>query len=394
MRAVRAFFILAMFIFGALFSYCNPKKFDDQITSNRQNAIKESKQLHSSTKSKWLRLGPYEGRVMCCAINPQGDIFVGTWCGGIFRSRDEGKTWIPCNNGLHFYERKIIAITISPNGHIFVVLAQALYRQVLFNTPIYRSTNNGASWKMVYRGIGFPVRTPITITSLASNSRGHIFAGGCQGVLRSIDNGAKWTFVNKNCDVLTLAINSQNHIFAGTMRGVFRSLNNGVSWVAMNKGIPKQPKRERTTGCIWRSKVAPKRQRTPKRAIISLLVSPNQDIFALTGHTDDKNILVSKEIFRSTNNGKTWELENKGISGRVVSMAINSRGNVFSVTEDGKIFRTANGKNWTSIKSRKNLFLHEFLAVSQKDKIIAASRHGIHMSKNDGGWEECNNGLS
>jgi ligand-binding sensor domain-containing protein len=62
-----------------------------------------------------------------------------------------------------------------------------------------------------------------TVTSLAINSSGHIFAGTSGiGVFRSEDNGDNWTEVNTGLTstyVRALAINSSGHIFAGTDDG-------------------------------------------------------------------------------------------------------------------------------------------------------------------------------
>jgi ligand-binding sensor domain-containing protein len=66
-----------------------------------------------------------------------------------------------------------------------------------------------------------------SVSSLAINSSGHIFAGTVGGVFRSVNNGDSWTQVNTgliSTIVLTLAINSNGYIFAGTWGGVFRSV--------------------------------------------------------------------------------------------------------------------------------------------------------------------------
>ena len=82
-----------------------------------------------------------------------------------------------------------------------------------------------------------------TITSLAINSSGDIFAGTeGGGAFRSTDNGENWVQINQGLTseglyVRSLAVNSNDDIFAGTFEGVFRSTDNGENWVQINQGL-------------------------------------------------------------------------------------------------------------------------------------------------------------
>jgi ligand-binding sensor domain-containing protein len=59
------------------------------------------------------------------------------------------------------------------------------------------------------------------------------------GVFLSTNNGASWRAVNAglgNHYVSALAVSDTN-LFAGTYDGVFLSTNNGTSWTSMNSGL-------------------------------------------------------------------------------------------------------------------------------------------------------------
>ncbi len=82
-----------------------------------------------------------------------------------------------------------------------------------------------------------------TVSSLAINSNGDIFAGTpFGGVFRSSDNGDNWTQINTgltHTDVNALAINSNGEIFAGTqLGGVFRSVGSTTAVEAISSSIP------------------------------------------------------------------------------------------------------------------------------------------------------------
>jgi ligand-binding sensor domain-containing protein len=103
--------------------------------------------------------GPYGGIVNAFAVNASGTIFAATRASGVFRSDNQGDTW---------------ARTGLPGGDIF---------------------------------------------SLAVNSRGHLFAGLSNGVLRSTDDGQTWKNVNAgmtDVKVWVLVFNSSGHLFGKT----------------------------------------------------------------------------------------------------------------------------------------------------------------------------------
>src|SRR3989442_994636 len=70
-------------------------------------------------------------------------------------------------------------VVVGSTGTIFVAASGG----------VYRSTDNGDSWIKASNGLP----DTLFISSLAINSRGHIFAGTGQGIYRSTDGGESWT---------------------------------------------------------------------------------------------------------------------------------------------------------------------------------------------------------
>ena len=295
--------------------------------------------------------------------NASGHIFAGTG-GGVFRSANNGNSWTAINNGLTDLE--VYALAINASGHIF---AGALVGGV------FRSTNNGNSWVPVNIGlINTAVRT------LAINLSGTIFAGTGStysnsrglGVLRSMDNGDNWTQVNTgltNPDIRALAINSSGHIFAGTDDGVFRSTNNGDSWTEVITGL---------TGT--------------NLGIAALAINSDGHVFAGRNYGDGG-------VFRSTNNGDNWTPAYTGLTGNTVfALAINSSGHIFAVTSRNGVFRsTDNGDSWTAVNNGLTDLEVYPLAINSSGHIFAGMSYGgggVFRSTNNGdSWTAVNTGL-
>ena len=124
--------------------------------------------------------------------------------------------------------------TNGPSGSFYSLAASGMY---LFagnnNGKIFRSTDNGTSWTIVYNGV-LGTRTDELVISDTN-----LFAANDASVLRSTNNGATWTSAGLTNNVYPQALAiSDSNLFAGTFQsGVFRSTNNGTSWTAVNSGL-------------------------------------------------------------------------------------------------------------------------------------------------------------
>jgi ligand-binding sensor domain-containing protein len=222
-------------------------------------------------------------------------LFVGTLEGGVFRSDNNGDTWLPTSLAV----TDVQALAVKPNSP---VLFAGTLRQ-----GIFYSDNNGFSWQPITdirSGIGtlssqgttvigknttfadlepgdtinvndqsrtvltldrencqltidlpfrpdplsdqsFTINTGLTsrnITAIAIAPNNTIFAGTAgSGIFRSRDQGNRWQPVNENLsdlEIRCLQITEAGHILAGTAStGVFRSLDEGDSWLPVNLNL-------------------------------------------------------------------------------------------------------------------------------------------------------------
>ena len=90
-------------------------------------------------------------------------------------------------------------------------------------------SDQGDNW--LPKSAGLPTDPNAWINAIATNSKGHIFAGTLtHGVFRSIDGGMTWIQKSIGLEghhVVLLAVGPNDHVFAGTLDGVFRSMDDG-----------------------------------------------------------------------------------------------------------------------------------------------------------------------
>lgn len=213
--------------------------------------------------------------VLSFAITDNGHILTGT-TSGLFRSTDNGNSWTTVNNGLPNDRNDwVVSLAVNQSGHIFVGISRftgleqkpdrlfrstnngknwteiagwpgniisciaidATTQNIFVGTAdgVFRSTDNGDNWAHINNGL-----TDLSVSSLAINQSGHLFAGtDGSGVFNSTNKGDSWLKAGlTNLAVYSLAINESGHIFAGTENGVFRSRDNAASWMRVNSGLP------------------------------------------------------------------------------------------------------------------------------------------------------------
>lgn len=160
---------------------------------------------------------------------------------GVFRSTDEGSTWVSVNNGITENLSHISDINSSGN-----VLYSSFYNIHHFHTQtrwvsggVFRSTNNGNSWIAV--NSGFPtneVGVVVPTYKIAANGQ-TIFAATYEGMFRSLSGGGSWGAAHSGLPTLrgfSALYNSSLFVVVGTSQGIYRF--NGSSWIPINSGLP------------------------------------------------------------------------------------------------------------------------------------------------------------
>ena len=268
------------------------------------------------------------------------DVFAGTNA-GIFKSTDNGQTWKNVSN----------AFTLCFAAKGSEILAGTMDEGVVL------STDGGNTWLSRDSAFTRMVRGIAVRDS-------EIYAGG-DGMFKSTDDGANWITIENGMQGYQSSINGiavdGNKVFATTVTGLMLSTDEGESWTQ----IGGNDLSVETTNCIG--------------------IYDSTVIVGTTGGT-----------VRSTDGGHSWYDDNSGfpkISGfytPVLSIAVDSF--VFFVgTSSGVFASTDSGASWV-----QSLSGNQVLSVAAKDTTIFAGTFGdgVFASTDNGAkWKPVSKGI-
>ncbi len=298
----------------------------------------------STSGSGWLFVGPAfweqtgltNQTVWSLAIDSlSGHIFAGTDDHGVFRSVNDGDDWSAINSGLTATD--VWSLVIDPEGDIFAGTYDG----------VFRSTNSGVTW--TYSGLD-----ENSIRQLTVDAAGNVLVGTSEGLFRSTDKGDNWIVTGFTNDVDRVAVNDSGHIFVGTeLNGLFRSTDDGDTWDEINTGFDNSREVtifsigiDRSTGHIYTC--------CPGSAIVYRSTNNGDSWtgvpggfpylvfsfeFSSTGHV--MAATWGGGVYRSTDGGATWAPVNNGLGNLTVfRLAVDSRDRFFAGTENHGVFRT------------------------------------------------------
>lgn len=330
--------------------------------------------------------------------NAAGDIFVGL-LGGMFRSSDNGETWSNLSGGPDVP----LCFTFAANGDMYVGAD--------FDDGIYMSGDNGSTWQHLPP---FTTTANYSVERLLLLSENEFLAatyGG--GIFRTTDGGNTWSASSTGMadDKITALYQINDTIIATTFygQGIYRSSNQGFSWVISNDGLTGGDVgvlyQDANNGAIYTGIYGQGAYRTfdygvtwnhldivgPIAEVTSFAVAPDGFIFCGVQFNDG-----SGGVFRSTDNGTTWQEVSAGAFGSgVVSLVVNASGDVFGANQSTGIWRsTNNGDSWEAVLNSCSI---SSLIIDTSDFLYASSEscgQGIYISRDNGDtWIPSHNGM-
>lgn len=218
---------------------------------------------------RWRMVGPFRGgrtRAVAGVPSQPGVFYIGAADGGVWKSNDYGRTWIPIFDDQ--LSQSIGAIVVSPSNPeiIYVASGEGLQRPDLsVGNGIYKSTDAGKTW--THLGLRDGQQIPALALDPRDPNRifaavlGHPYGPNSErGIFRSTDGGATWQKVlykDENTGGSDIEIDpsnpdtvyaslwqsrlgpwEDNNAFAGTGGGLFKSTDGGSTWKKLTKGLP------------------------------------------------------------------------------------------------------------------------------------------------------------
>ncbi|MBS1791709.1 MAG: hypothetical protein JST85_28635 [Acidobacteria bacterium] len=174
---------------------------------------------------------PFVGRYALDFVSSGTALFVAS--AGVYRLNEQGNGWIASSNGLP------VALQIPlPIGALAVsgtVLVAAISSPAVPGPKVYRSTNQGQSWEPAINGLP---NDPL-FDKLAASDSTLLIETGSQGLYRSTDQGRTWSQANNGLGGFTdgfAALSALgNDFFAAIPNdGIYRSSDQEQSWAKVS----------------------------------------------------------------------------------------------------------------------------------------------------------------
>ena len=283
---------------------------------------KEQFELNKSNNGSWYPAGPNVlpnnltgymtngvGRINCVAFDPNNanTYYVGVAQGGLWKTTDNGQTYIPLTDNLPITRISDICIDPSNSNNIYISLCDFEYigfglflngkkRNTHYGIGVYHSIDGGTTWSAT--GLTFQLSdgdvSLIRKIVIDPNNSNKVVACGVSGMFKSIDGGINWT---QTMDSLLWDL-QQDPVFPNTLyaaggwvknsntgyAAIYKSTDFGSTWSILNTGIPGQG--------------------TVQRIRIGIAPTDNNYVYAVA--TDDQNGMYA--IYKSTDAGATWNL--------------------------------------------------------------------------------------
>lgn len=308
----------------------------------------------------------------------------------IWRSADLGENWtevlIPNNSN------PLGELAVSPDGDIYVNV---------FNDRIYRSTDNGNNWELIYNDNGDP-------RNFAFIGTNEIYASmWLDGIIKSTDNGDTWTLLEDipgTLAAVSIYATSSGSLFASTYEdeGIFESTDGGESWSEITDDIIDE-------------------------SALSFFESQSGDVFAMTRAGG-----VQKRA------GNSWESKNSGMIGTYLNrFGSDYEGRLYAcmasglfISEDGgtsffpsvqglddpniyaatkspngyyfcggeEFYRSTDGLVWENLSQGfpdGDAYIVDLIAEENGRLVAATDEWGVRYSDDNGeSWSNANGGLA
>ncbi len=320
---------------------------------------------------------------------------------GVYRTYDNGKTWIESNTG--FVGSEVVDIVTSLDGTIYATT---------YNLGIFKSTDGGKNWVFASFGIknwyGMQLAThPEDADTLFTTTNG--------GVYKSTNAGKSWELIGGSdlCDDEDAGGNCHYHGIVVEKEAPFKVLvgSGGDQYAKEGVGLTGSE----DNGESWRNSDD---GFVRDVHVSKLVIDPNNNnvFYATTqGETEytDK-VGDGAGVFKSTDRGNNWTQINNGLNSletNVLAVDPNNSDVLYLGTDDDGIYKSINGgENWKKLiptasfgvgdiivdpQNSNNVYMGtvDYFRLSESRGVLGD--FGVYKST-DGGttWEEFNSGLN
>jgi len=198
-----------------------------------------------------------------------------------------------------------------------------------------------------------------TINDIHITSNGYIFIATYNGIFRSTNNGQNW--IKKiaglyGSTINVIAGNLDDELYVGTPGGsIFKSSNYGDSWTHVNQGMTSS-------------------------GIVALNIGKNNFIYAANGG-------FPGDVFLSVDDGNSWQNVGEDLTSRMKDIAINDSGYVYVISDVRGVFRTKNnGESWEAINDSLENDDVSAIDIMENGLLLIGVGNDLYISDNSGDY--------
>ena len=297
-----------------------------------------------SGSSAWQQVRELAGPVLNLALDEAGSLYAVQSNEGLFRRGTDG-SWACIRQ-----DPRALAVGVSSTGQtIFLGTA---------GNGLWVSHDRGNSWLQVA-----DLQGEYVSACLVDREDGRrVYAGARKRVYRSEDLGRTWQPVPQlGGGVYALTLAPDGTLCVGLKGRIARSHDGGQSWAFVDEGLP------------------------PEAAVLDIIATGH----AAHGYT--LYAVAGDGVYRSTDEGRTWQRHGKGFRGaEVEALAWDGTGGMIAATQLGLYRRPAGKQQWKLVAQPfESKHFYGLSSDAATHTIYAGMERGLVRST-DGGetWEE------
>jgi photosystem II stability/assembly factor-like uncharacterized protein len=354
---------------------------------------------------RWRMIGPFRGgRTRAAAGVPDEPnvFYVGQVDGGVWKTTDSGRTWIPIFEDQDTQSVGAIAVAPSDRRIVYVASGEGLHRPDLsVGDGIYRSADSGKTW--VHLGLREGEQIPALAVDPTDANRlfaavlGHPYGPNSErGIFRSEDGGKSWEKILYKDDrtggsAVVLDPKDPNVVYAslwqetlgpwedangiaGTSGGLFKSTDGGATWKQLSNGLPADL----------------------VQINVAIAASDPERLYAAVATTVESDYATDKGlgVYRSDDAGATWRkitddprpaMKIGGGDLPVIAVDPKNADVVYS-TSIVTVRSTDGGKTWISLRGAPGGDDYQNIWINPRDPriLLVVSDQGAIVSVNGG----------
>jgi len=294
------------------------------------------------------------------AVDSTGNrVLAGIDVGGIFRSEDSGKRWVPSNTG--YWARGAAALSFDPRNpnRVLAIAGNTLPQDY---HGVWLSNDGGKSWaaklkvnisgiaefreQLAWDSTSYDSNAKMTKRALWSRVKGDVASWGTPtehpAIYRTEDGGETWTEIPGSAPFAGGIIRAfGTSAFTANPDGLFKSTNFGTTWTKVKAGTftgmdvnptngwiwatePKGVTRSKDGGATWQSLASPA---ADGHILRNIKVSPADANHMVLWRDQDPNQWDWRRYF-SKDGGASWQQST--ISASEAFLPVNSRQGIFA----------------------------------------------------------------